>query len=143
GELFAAGQAGERFAVRNSGAVAVVEGVGNHGCEYMTGGTVVILGEVGFNFGAGMSGGIAFVYDPHHRLPIKLNPNMVSVEPLSAADERYLQTLIRRHTDKTGSARGGWLLEHWHTERTRFKKIVPDEMVHRTAAQLIATAQTR
>src|SRR2546423_1281819 len=84
---FAAGMAGERFCVRNSGAVAVVEGVGDHACEYMTGGTVVILGEFGRNFAAGMSGGIAFVYDPDNKLPTRLNPDMVKLERLDGEED--------------------------------------------------------
>ena len=125
GHLFAAGQAGERFAVRNSGALAVVEGVGNHGCEYMTGGIVVVLGKVGFNFGAGMSGGIAFVYDPHHELAVKLNAAMVAAVALSPADADRLRAIIQIYLEKTGSPRGEYLLENWASAWRQFRKIVP------------------
>jgi glutamate synthase (NADPH/NADH) large chain len=104
GELFAAGQAGERFAVRNSGAVAVVEGCGSNGCEYMTGGTVVLLGEVGSNFAAGMSGGMAFCYDPQEVLPQRINPEAVIFQRLEVAYwEEALKGLIARHADETQS----------------------------------------
>ena len=105
GELFCAGRAGERFAVRNSGAVAVVEGIGDHGCEYMTNGTVVVLGEVGRNFGAGMSGGDAFVYDPAGTLPVRLNDDLVGMARVHADAE--LRYLVERHVRYTGSDLAG------------------------------------
>ena len=105
GRAFFSGLAGERFAIRNSGAEAVVEGVGDHGCEYMTGGTVVILGETGFNFAAGMSGGIAYVYDPDGKLPGRLNGEMVDLEQVGPEDEGHLRELIAEHEARTGSAR--------------------------------------
>lgn len=135
GRLFAAGQAGERFAVRNSGALAVVEGVGNHGCEYMTGGTVVVLGGVGFNFGAGMSGGTAFVYDPRNELALKLNTEMVIAAALSPTDAEQLRAIVQLHAEKTGSPRGQWLLENWHNAHTHIKKIVPKNMAFRSLPQ--------
>src|SRR5690606_20452829 len=104
GTLFAAGRAGERFAVRNSGATAVVEGVGDHGCEYMTGGLVAILGPTGTNFGAGMSGGLAFVYDDEDAFPGRINPAMIGLERLNSQDEiDSLKTLIGVHARLTGS----------------------------------------
>jgi glutamate synthase domain-containing protein 2/glutamate synthase domain-containing protein 1/glutamate synthase domain-containing protein 3 len=111
GELYCAGRAGERFAVRNSGAVAVVEGIGDHGCEYMTNGTVVVLGEVGRNFGAGMSGGDAYVYDPAGTLPIRLNDDLVGLARVHADTE--LRYLVERHVRYTGSEHGAALLEVW------------------------------
>jgi len=126
GRLFAAGQAGERFAVRNSGAIAVVEGVGNHGCEYMTGGVVVILGEVGFNFGAGMSGGVAYVFDPHNHLPGKLNPDMVEILPVEeATDMARLKNFVAAHAEKTGSVHAERLLQKWDSLQPAFKKVAP------------------
>jgi len=128
GRLFAAGRAGERFAVRNSGAEAVVEGVGHHGCEYMTGGVVVVLGEVGFNFGAGMSGGIAFVYDPAGALPLKLNPDMVHALPVAApADATRLRRLVEAHARKTGSEHAWRLLADWESALAAFRKVEPIE----------------
>ena len=123
GALFAAGRAGERFAVRNSGATAVVEGVGDHGCEYMTGGTVVILGPVGRNFAAGMTGGVAFVFDPHHRLAIRLNPELVKMEPVPGDDAQRLLGLVQRHARATGSAWAQQLLAQWSESLAHFVKV--------------------
>jgi glutamate synthase (NADPH/NADH) large chain len=132
GELFAAGQAGERFAVRNSGAVAVVEGCGSNGCEYMTGGTVVLLGEVGSNFAAGMSGGMAFCYDPQEVLPQRINPEAVIFQRLEVAYwEEALKGLIARHADETQSRFAAQLLNDWVTERRHFWQVVPREMLGR------------
>ena len=106
GEAYIRGVAGERFAVRNSGALAVVEGVGDHGCEYMTGGRVVILGDVG-GTAAGMSGGIAYVYDPHHRMPVRGNPNMVTfypLEPSAESEKPDVRAMVAQHAEQTGSA---------------------------------------
>ncbi|MFQ5576573.1 MAG: glutamate synthase-related protein, partial [Anaerolineae bacterium] len=127
GRLFAAGQAGERFAVRNSGAVAVVEGAGTHACEYMTGGTVVILGAVSFNIGAGMSGGAAFVYNPPGDLRQKLNPDMVELAPLDGADAALVRRLVQAHAQKTGSPHAERLLSHWESALAAFAKITPRE----------------
>src|SRR6201999_741388 len=101
GEVFLRGRVGERFCVRNSGATAIVEGVGDHGCEYMTGGTVVVLGPTGRNFAAGMSGGIAYLLDLD---PVLVNTEMVDLEELSSDDAAELRALIGRHLDETGSA---------------------------------------
>lgn len=125
GELFVAGQAGERFAVRNSGAIAVVEGVGDHGCEYMTGGVVVVLGPTGRNFAAGMTNGVAFVFDPEGVFPGRLNREYVQLERLSAEDEEMLRTLIAKHVAFTGSQRGREILERWDELRTAFWKVAP------------------
>jgi len=126
GELFAAGIAGERFAVRNSGAVAVVEGVGDHGCEYMTRGTVVILGAVGLNFGAGMSGGLAYVHDERGELPRRRNPELITLERLAdAAEIESLRCLVARHAELTDSPRAKRLLENWAGEIPKFWKVVP------------------
>ncbi len=125
GELFAAGRAGDRFAVRNSGATAVVEGVGAHGCEYMTGGVVVILGSTGYNFAAGMSGGVAYLYDPDNRLPRVLNREFVDPMPLTEADEARVRALIERHVAETGSRLGRVLLSTWESARQHFVKVAP------------------
>ncbi|MDP8924698.1 MAG: glutamate synthase large subunit, partial [Chloroflexota bacterium] len=126
GRLFAAGRAGERFAVRNSGATAVVEGVGDHGCEYMTGGTIVVLGEVGRNFAAGMSNGMAYVLDPDNILPSRYNPEMVKLErPMELDDLEQLYALVREHFEKTGSPRAQQIIDGWDYARTQFWKVVP------------------
>ncbi|MBI4329285.1 MAG: glutamate synthase large subunit [Chloroflexi bacterium] len=129
GRFFAAGRAGERFAVRNSGCQAVVEGVGDHGCEYMTNGMVVILGEVGRNFGAGMSGGVAFVLDEKKQLPRLYNAELLSLDPLTDPDdEAHVLELIRRHTELTGSKRGGDVLARWDHYRPLFVKAIPSQL---------------
>ena len=121
GELYMRGQAGERFAVRNSGALAVVEGVGDHGCEYMTGGTVLILGPTGRNFGAGMSGGVAYV----HRLdPAKVNAELVDLDPLGAADIDVIGKLLLRHERETDSAVAAALLADWPRAASGFTKVI-------------------
>jgi glutamate synthase (NADPH/NADH) large chain/glutamate synthase (ferredoxin) len=126
GALFAAGQAGERFGVRNSGATAVVEGVGDHACEYMTGGTIVCLGDTGRNFGAGMSGGIAFVYDPGEHLMRSLNPDMVEAGRLDDNREIHaLHHLIELHAGLTGSHRAGEILANWDHCLRQFQRIAP------------------
>src|SRR5204862_7239143 len=103
GEAFIRGIAGERFAVRNSGATAVVEGVGDHGCEYMTGGLVVVLGRTGRNFGAGMSGGVAYVFDPSGSFASRCNRELVDLESVAAEDDRSVRGLLERHAECTGS----------------------------------------
>jgi glutamate synthase (ferredoxin) len=113
GELFIAGRTGERFAVRNSGALAVVEGVGDHACEYMTGGTVVVLGPVGRNLAAGMTGGELFVHDPHGHVPIRLNPELVEAKAASVEALERLHLLVRRHHELTGSLHAAALLAEW------------------------------
>ena len=113
GKLFAAGQAGDRFAVRNSGAVAVIEGAGNHCCEYMTGGIVVVLGRAGRNFGAGMSNGVAYVMDEAGTFETRVNRDMVELAPLDEADVALLQRLVREHEEKTASPRARRILVQW------------------------------
>ncbi len=126
GTLFAAGRVGERFAVRNCGSVSVVEGVGDHGCEYMTSGTVVVLGWTGQNFGAGMTGGIAYVYDDAHTLEYRLNRQLVHAEPLSNdADETRVRDLVQQHAERTGSAWSRGLLDRWDETCGLFRKVVP------------------
>ncbi len=161
GEAFFNGVAGERFAVRNSGAVAVVEGTGDHGCEYMTGGTVVVLGETGRNFAAGMSGGVAYVYDPEGDFAGKCNMAMVALERVTSSaeqeksgqrafwhsqlrggvsqtDEAILKGLIERHFKHTGSTRARFLLDDWATGRAKFVKVFPTEY-KRALGELNAT----
>jgi glutamate synthase (NADPH/NADH) large chain len=155
GEAYFEGVAGERFAVRNSGAVAVVEGVGDHGCEYMTGGTVVVLGRTGRNFAAGMSGGVAYIYDPEGQFPDRCNHAMVSVEPVLVGEETIdhpdaphqralsvenagmgdmlgfdrarIRILIERHLLHTGSARAQHILDHWDDAWKHFVKVMPTD----------------
>ena len=143
GKLFAAGLAGERFAVRNSGAIAVVEGAGANACEYMTGGTVVILGEVGDNFGAGMSGGMAFVYDEADRFDLLLNGDTVVAQRLGSAHwESVLKSLIDEHVKRTGSPRAKHMLAHWKQARGRFWQICPKEMLPRLKQPLTDADET-
>lgn len=126
GSLFAAGGAGERLCVRNSGGRAVVEGCGDHGCEYMTGGVVVVLGETGRNFGAGMSGGVAYVLDLEGSFETRYNPGMVALGRVAAdIDETLLKTLIERHAALTGSPRAARLLENWSEAKAHFWKVAP------------------
>ena len=126
GTLFAAGRAGERFAVRNSGAFAVVEGVGDHGCEYMTGGTVVVLGTTGRNFGAGMTGGLAFVLDIDDKLPLRLNQELVGLERISSADDEiHVRGLVQRHLEATNSAWAHAILTDWTASLGSFWKVAP------------------
>jgi glutamate synthase (NADPH/NADH) large chain len=127
GEAFFRGGVGERFCVRNSGATAVVEGVGDHGCEYMTGGRVVVLGPTGRNFGAGMSGGIAFVYDARGDFFTRLNREMVDLDLLDEDDTDWLRDVIRRHKSETGSGVAAALLDNWHREVERFVKVMPTD----------------
>lgn len=130
GALYAAGRAGERFAVRNSGAETVVEGCGDNGCEYMTGGRAVILGPVGDNFAAGMSGGIAYVYDPLKELPLKINEDMVIYQEIEVAHYRdELKGLIERHVEQTASVKGTQILRDFDLEIGRFWQVVPRELL--------------
>ncbi|MCO5324381.1 MAG: glutamate synthase large subunit [Nocardioidaceae bacterium] len=122
GELFLRGQAGERFCVRNSGATAVVEGVGDHGCEYMTGGTVVVLGPTGRNFAAGMSGGVAYVLDLD---PQQVNPELVELTAISGEDAAALRELVAEHGEETGSGIAAALLEDWDSAVKRFTEVMP------------------
>jgi glutamate synthase (NADPH/NADH) large chain len=139
GEAFLRGVVGERFAVRNSGAHAVVEGVGDHGCEYMTGGKVVILGSTGRNFAAGMSGGVAYVYDPMGVLPDHLNPEMVELEVPDNDDFEWLHRMLTKHVDATDSVPGKRILSHWPTERQRFVKVMPRD--YKRVLEAIAEAE--
>ena len=125
GEAYIRGQAGERFAVRNSGVRAVVEGVGDHGAEYMTGGLVVVLGPTGKNFAAGMSGGIAYIYDPEHTFSERMNTGMADVEDLDHKDEDRLRLMIRNHFGYTGSAVARYILENWTEALLDFRKVMP------------------
>ena len=125
GEIFLRGTVGERFCVRNSGATAVVEGVGDHACEYMTGGRVVVLGATGRNFAAGMSGGIAYVYDPDGALASNMNYEMVELEHVSGEDEEWLRATVERHREFTGSAIADRILNAWTVEVSSFRKVMP------------------
>jgi glutamate synthase (NADPH) large chain len=129
GEAYFNGVAGERFAVRNSGAITVVEGVGDHACEYMTNGTVVVLGKTGRNFAAGMSGGLAYVFDPSGEfVRVRCNPEGVDLEPLfDSEDILRLQRLIARHVEYTGSPRGKRILQNWDDSLRHFVKVFPHE----------------
>ncbi|MDI3313197.1 MAG: glutamate synthase large subunit [Mycobacterium sp.] len=139
GEAFLRGVVGERFAVRNSGAHAVVEGVGDHGCEYMTGGRVVILGRTGRNFAAGMSGGVAYVYDPDGVFPANLNTEMVDLESLDAEDLAWLRGMIQAHVDATDSAVGQRILNDWPHQQRHFVKVMPRD--YKRVLQAIAEAE--
>ncbi len=126
GGVYIAGTVGERFAVRNSGARAVVEGVGDHACEYMTGGVVVVLGKTGRNFAAGMTGGVAYVYDPESAFPERYNPTLVKIARVSAGvDEELLRSLLERHAELTGSAAARAILDDWQAARKDFWKVSP------------------
>ena len=128
GEAYINGLAGERFAVRNSGITAVDEGVGDHGCEYMTGGKVVVLGETGRNFAAGMSGGIAYIYDPENKFTNGLcNTQSIEFETIDTKDAEELKALITKHVLYTKSNRGKELLENWNTSLNNFVKVMPIE----------------
>ncbi|MCW3474854.1 glutamate synthase large subunit [Limobrevibacterium gyesilva] len=142
GFLFAAGQAGERFAVRNSGATAVVEGCGSNGCEYMTGGTVVILGSVGDNFGAGFTGGMAFVYDPEGTFHLRVNPESLSSQRVASSHwEGVLRGLVAMHADETNSRYARMLLHEWDRALPRFWQVVPKDYVRYLPAPLTEDAQ--
>jgi glutamate synthase (NADPH/NADH) large chain len=140
GELFVRGVVGERFCVRNSGATAVVEGVGDHGCEYMTGGTVVVLGRTGRNVAAGMSGGVAYVLDLD---PARVNTGMVDIEAPSVSDLEAVHELVRRHQEETGSTVAAALLADWATAATRFAKIMPRDYRRVLEAQASAERDGR
>jgi glutamate synthase domain-containing protein 3 len=142
GEVYINGMAGERFAVRNSGALAVVEGLGDHGCEYMTGGTVVVLGRTGVNFAAGMSGGIAYVLDEDQLFDTMCNLEMVDIEPLiDARDRRTLRALVERHVMYTRSEHATRILRDWDEMLPRFVKVMPID--YRKALERIAKDQSR
>jgi len=139
GELYIRGQAGERFCVRNSGASAVVEGLGDHGCEYMTGGTVAVLGATGRNFAAGMSGGVAYVLDQAGDFASRCNAQMVFLEQVGAEDAGLLKALIERHLELTGSARAQAILSDWAGNLSRFVKVMPKD--YKRVLQALARAQ--
>ncbi|HEU0140950.1 MAG TPA: glutamate synthase-related protein, partial [Bryobacteraceae bacterium] len=147
GEAYFNGMAGERFAVRNSGATAVVEGVGDHGCEYMTNGLVVVLGRTGKNFAAGMSGGIAYVLDETGEFSETLcNRSGVDLHPPDESDAELLQALIRKHLEATSSPRAEWILDHWESTLPAFVKVFPHEYkrvlgVPRPAAETVAVVR--
>jgi len=126
GEVFIRGRAGERFCVRNSGVNAVVEGVGDHGCEYMTGGNVVVIGPFGRNFAAGMSGGVAYILDEKGKFPGICNPEMVDLDPLELEEDvQLVQSLLKKHVLKTGSTKAAAILENWDAMQSKFVKVFP------------------
>ncbi|WP_299366796.1 glutamate synthase large subunit [uncultured Tateyamaria sp.] len=134
GYLFAAGRAGERFAVRNSGASVVIEGCGSNGCEYMTGGVAVILGEIGANFGAGMTGGMAYLYDPEGKAEALMNLETLVTCPVTVDHwMAQLERLLERHLEETGSAKAADILQHWDTEQRHFLQVCPKEMLDKLA----------
>jgi len=135
GQLYIAGSVGERFCVRNSGATAVVEGVGAHGCEYMTGGQVVILGKVGPNFGAGMTGGVAYVFDKDNSLANFVNPEGITLRHVPKDDEAHLKALIEAHYQKTSSPRAKAILDDWDSALAAFVQIMPNEILAIMAQQ--------
>ncbi|CAB4582093.1 unannotated protein [freshwater metagenome] len=141
GEMFLRGIVGERFCVRNSGATAVVEGVGDHGCEYMTGGRVVVLGPTGRNFGAGMSGGMAFVYDPDNTFLLRVNPEMIDLDRPDAGDLEWLQDRIEKHRHETGSAVAESMLNSWAESSSKFVKVMPKDFKRVLEAERKALAE--
>ena len=145
GRLYVRGLAGERFAVRNSGAIAVVEGLGDHGCEYMTGGTVFILGAIGQNFGAGMSGGTAYIYDPHSMIHNRLNSEMVTAQRgLSDCSLKNIHDELHRYWTATRSPLARCILEHWESQKIHFVSVAPKTLASRSAqhCELNQTNQT-
>jgi len=143
GYLFAAGRAGERFAVRNSGAQVVVEGLGSNGCEYMTGGVAVILGSIGANFGAGMTGGMAYIYDPEGKSPTMMNHETIVTSPVRETHwEVQLKSLIERHASETLSYKAEHILQHWDTELPKFLQVCPKEMLDKLEYPLSSDGET-
>jgi glutamate synthase (NADPH/NADH) large chain len=137
GYLFAAGRAGERFAVRNSGARVVIEGCGSNGCEYMTGGVAVIVGDIGANFGAGMTGGMAYLYDPEGKAPPLMNMETLVTCPVTVDHWLgQLEELLEMHLKETGSRRVADVLQHWDAERHNFLQVCPKEMLVHLPAPL-------
>jgi glutamate synthase (NADPH/NADH) large chain len=135
GEMYLSGCVAERFCVRNSGLIAVVEGVGDHGCEYMTGGRAVILGEVGRNFGAGMSGGIAYVYNPNLTLQSRANPSMIDFDSMDDESQKELLDLLSKHAELTGSPIAKQIIGNWNVELEHFVKVMPKALKEILAAQ--------
>ena len=143
GKLFASGQSGERFAVRNSGAEAVIEGCDSNGCEYMTGGCVVILGKVGDNFGAGMTGGMAFIYDPNGEFKNFLNPNsIIWQQPETEYWKNYLRGLVNEHSRETGSKIAEKILFNFDNEIKNFQQVCPKEMLDKLSNPLTFKSRT-
>jgi glutamate synthase (ferredoxin) len=142
GQLFVAGRAGERFAVRNSGAVAVVEGTGEHACEYMTGGTVLILGPTGSNIGAGMSGGECYVFDPSSEVLARINRQLVEARRPTGAEGTALHELVGRHATLTGSRRAHQILEDWDETSGQFWRVAPKTELERLAAAEVGSSKT-
>jgi glutamate synthase (NADPH/NADH) large chain len=140
GSIHLRGVVGERFCVRNSGATAVVEGVGDHACEYMTGGRVVVLGPTGRNFAAGMSGGVAYVYDPNEVFPAKVNYEMVALEGLSSSDEEELSAILHDYLDETESSLAGRILADWESAKASFVKVMPRD--YRRVLEVMAAARS-
>jgi glutamate synthase (NADPH/NADH) large chain len=137
GFLFAAGRAGERFAVRNSGASVVIEGCGTNGCEYMTGGVAVILGSIGANFGAGMTGGMAYIYDPKGETADLINMETLVTNAVTVPHwMSQLKALVQRHLTETGSRKAADILQHWDIEKSNFVQICPTEMLVHLPAPL-------
>ena len=144
GKAFFCGKAGERFAVRNSGALTVVEGVGDHGCEYMTGGKVIILGEIGRNFGAGMSGGVAYVYDPTNTFASKCNLGTIGLEKLEDINEiNELRDLINEHIKLTNSILGSEIMKDWNINILSFVKVMPHDYKRVLLEKLIQSKQEK
>lgn len=145
GEIFIAGVVGERFCVRNSGATAIVEGLGDHGCEYMTGGRVIVLGSTGRNFGAGMSGGIAYIYDIDDEFESRVNTELVDLVELDDQDSIWLEQTISRHLELTNSVRAGDVLANWEVTKTKIRKVLPRDYARviaeiEKASKLVVTA---
>ena len=144
GKLFAAGQSGERFAVRNSGAKAVVEGCGSNGCEYMTGGTVVILGSVGDNFGAGMTGGMAFIYDPTDEFEKYVNSeSVIWQKPQTKYWIEYLRDMLVQHKNETDSSVAKKILDRFEIEKNNFKQVCPIEMLDKLEHPITVKSSTK
>jgi glutamate synthase (NADPH/NADH) large chain len=146
GEAYIRGQAGERFCVRNSGVTAVVEGVGDHACEYMTGGRVIVLGKTGRNFAAGMSGGIAYVFDTEHALERLCNKDMVDLEKLTDEDKLEVKGMIEKHFKYTGSDPAEWVLENWDEASELFVKVMPKDykaVLQKQKTTKVATVKTK
>jgi glutamate synthase (NADPH/NADH) large chain len=138
--VFINGIVGERFAVRNSGATLVVEGVGDHACEYMTGGRAVVLGATGRNFAAGMSGGIAYVYDMDDQFVSRVNPEMVDVLPLDKEDAQWLHDILQEHIAMTDSPRAKQMAAQWSTHSVKFVKVLPRDYARVMAVLAKASA---
>ena len=143
GECFIRGRVGERFCVRNSGATAVVEGVGDHAGEYMTGGRMVVLGPTGRNFGAGMSGGVAYIWDPNGLFPALLNREMVDLDPLTDDDRTFLRSIVESHGRETESGVAARLLADWTRSVEQFAKVMPQDYKRVLRAAAAAEAEGR